>query len=153
MPITVKAYVPTVAPGVYQAICTDVQEKAAKDDPTNTFRTWQFTLRDGSGRTVGSTSSIQTTPKSKGGKWLAALMGRPVEVDEIVEPVGRPCTIIVAIKDTTGYEYVETVAPPQDAAPPSPVKPVQVYEGMEANETNGPPADKTVAQTVEELPF
>ena len=145
-PITVRAYVPTVQPGVYQAVCTDVQEKAAKDDPANIFRTWEFTLRDGSGRTVGASSSIQTTPKSKGGKWLAALLGRVPAVDETVDPVGKPCTIIVAIKDTTGYEYVETVAPSQEAAAASPVRPV--YEGMEQDE---PVAEKPVATP--DLPF
>jgi hypothetical protein len=31
----------------------------------------------------------------------------------MVEPEGKTCTIVVAIKETTGYEYVETVAPPQ----------------------------------------
>jgi hypothetical protein len=117
MPITTTAYVPNVAPGVYQAVCTGVEDKAAKADPTNIFRVWDFTLADGTGRTVSGSSSVQTTPKSKGGKWLAALFGRPIEVGETLEPVGQRCTIIVALKETTGYEYVETVAPPQGAAP------------------------------------
>jgi hypothetical protein len=123
MPFEVTAYVPNVTPGVYQAVCTGVEEKAPKNDPTNIFRVWKFTLADGSGRTVEGSTSIQTTPKSKGGKWLLALFGRAPQIGEVIEPVGQRCTIVVAIKDTTGYEYVETIAAPAadnkpQAAPP-----------------------------------
>jgi len=124
MPIEVTAYIPNIAPGAYQAVCTDVQEKAAKDDPSNIFRVWEFTLGDGTGRTVRASSSLATTPKSKGGKWITALIGHTPRVGESVEPIGRPCTIIVAIKDTTGYEYVETVAPATGPAVVSPVRPL-----------------------------
>lgn len=145
MPITGTAYVPKVAPGVYQATCTDAREKAATKDPTNIFRIWEFTLRDGSGRTVGATSSLSTTAKSKGGKWIAALRGgRPLEVGETFEPIGQACTIVVALNDD-GYEFVETVAAPQDAPAVSPVKPAQVYEGMENDESQKP--------AVADLPF
>lgn len=128
MPITVSAYVPNVAPGAYQAVCTNVEDKAARDDPSNVFRVWEFTLRDGSGRTVSASSSLATTPKSKGGKWLAALIGRVPEVGEVIDPIGKACTIVVAIKDTTGYEYVETVAAPMQAPAQSPVRPNAVQD-------------------------
>lgn len=122
MPITGTAYIPNVKPGIYQAVVTNVAEKAAKDDPTNIFRVWDFTLLDG--RSVSGSSSMQTTPKSKGGKWLAAIFGHAIAVDETVEPVGMRCTIIVATKDTTGYEYVETVAPPDATNKPAHFAPV-----------------------------
>jgi len=112
MPFTATAYVPSIKPGAYQAICIGVEERSAKADPTNVFRVWAFQLTDGSLRTIDGSSSLATSPKSKGGKWAAALIGHMPEPGEIVEPEGRPCTIIVAIKETTGYEYVETVAPP-----------------------------------------
>jgi hypothetical protein len=112
MPFTATAYVPSIKPGAYQAICTGVEERSSKADPTNVFRVWAFQLTDGSLRTIDGSSSLATSPKSKGGKWAAALIGHMPEPGEIVEPEGRPCTIIVAIKETTGYEYVETVAPP-----------------------------------------
>ena len=111
MPFTATAYVPSIKPGAYQAICTGVEERSSKADPTNVFRVWAFQLTDGSLRTIDGSSSLATSPKSKGGKWAAALIGHMPEPGEIVEPEGRPCTIIVAIKETTGYEYVETVAP------------------------------------------
>ena len=132
MPIEVTAYVPNVKPGAYQAVCTGVTDKAAKDDPSNIFRVWEFTLADGTGRTVGASSSLATTPKSKGGKWLAALIGRAPQVGEVVEPIGQRCTIIVAIKDTTGYEYVETVAAPDDSNRPTSHPPVA--ETVQADE-------------------
>ena len=110
MPITVAAYTPSIAPGPYQATCTGLTEKATKDG--NTFRVWEFTLDDG--RSTSGASSLSTSPKSKGGKWLTALIGRQAEAGETVEPVGRRCTIIIELDDN-GYERVTTVAPPEAA--------------------------------------
>ncbi len=115
MPFTATAYIPSIKPGPYQAVCTEVEDKVNPKDTTQEFRVWHFQLTDGSLRTIDGTSSLATSPKSKGGKWAAALIGHQPEAGELVEPEGKPCTIIVAIKETTGYEYVETVAPP--AAP------------------------------------
>jgi hypothetical protein len=112
MPFTATAYIPSIKPGPYQAICTGTEDKVNPKDPTQTFRVWAFQLTDGSLRTIDGTSSLATSPKSKGGKWAAALIGHQPEAGELVEPEGKACTIIVAIKETTGYEYVETVAPP-----------------------------------------
>ena len=114
MPIEVAAYTPSVSPGPHQATCTDVLVKAAKSDPTNEFRVWTFTLDDG--RTTSGSSSLSTSPKSKGGKWLAALLGRVPVAGESVEPIGRRCTIIVELDDN-GYEKVTTVAPPEAVKP------------------------------------
>lgn len=127
MPIEVAAYTPTVAPGPHQATCTGVVEKAAKADPTNLFRVWEFTLDDG--RTTSGSSSLSTSPKSKGGKWLAALLGRVPEPGESVEPVGRRCTIIVELDDN-GYEKVTTVAPAESRGRTSPVKPMKAEEQL-----------------------
>jgi hypothetical protein len=112
MPFEVKGYIPSVPPGAYQATCVSVEERSPKADPANVFRVWLFQLTDGSLRTVDGSSSLSTSPKSKAGKWLAAMGITPVE-GQMVEPEGKACTIVVAIKETTGYEYVETVAPPQ----------------------------------------
>ncbi len=112
MPFTATAYIPSIKPGPYQAVCTEVEDKVNPKDTTQEFRVWHFQLQDGSLRTIDGTSSLATSPKSKGGKWAAALIGHQPEAGELVEPEGKACTIIVAIKETTGYEYVETVAPP-----------------------------------------
>lgn len=124
MPITGTAYKPTVAPGIYQAVVTAVETRAAKADPTNEFRVWEFSLTDGSGRTVSGSSSLSTSPKSKGGKWIAALIGHPLAEGETVELVGMRCTIIVSVPDGKEYESVETVAPPDGTAKPLKARPL-----------------------------
>jgi hypothetical protein len=111
MPFTATAYIPSIKPGIYQAVCTEVEEKTSPKDPTNVFRVWHFQLTDGSLRTIDGSSSLSTSVKSKGGKWAAALIGHAPVDGELIAPEGKPCTIIVAIKETTGYEYVENVAP------------------------------------------
>lgn len=138
MPFEVKGYIPSIPPGAYQAVCVSVEERSPKADPTNVFRVWEFQLTDGSLRTVDGSSSLSTSPKSKAGKWLAALGITPIE-GQTVAPEGLPCTIIVAIKDTTGYEFVETVAPP--AGPTKTLTPAQNAEQQHA------------AQEGDELPF
>ena len=122
MPIAIAGYVPSVKPGAYQAVCTDVVTKTAKADGSE-FRVWTFSLTDGSGRTVGASSSLSTSPKSKGGKWIAALLGRIPTEGESVEPVGRACTILVELSDD-GYERVTAVTAPSEPAAKSPVKPL-----------------------------
>ncbi len=113
MPFEVKGYIPSIKPGAYQATVLSVEERSPKADPDNVFRVWNFQLADGTQRTVDGSSSLSTSPKSKAGKWLAALGITPVE-GQMVAPEGKRCTIVVAIKDATGYEFVETVAPPSD---------------------------------------
>jgi hypothetical protein len=110
MPFTVTAYIPSIKPGAYQATLTDTEEKASRKDPTNTFRVWHFQLNDGSLRTVDGSSSLATSPKSKGGKWLAAILGKTPDVGETVAPEGKSCTISV-ILDDNGYERVQDVMP------------------------------------------
>lgn len=145
MPITITAYVPSVTAGAYPAVCTLVEDKANKADGS-IFRVWEFTLADGTGRTVGASSSIQTTPRSKGGKWIAALLGRTPNVGEDVDVIGRPCIVGVEINDD-GYEKVTTVMPPM-AAPV--VAPRPAAELAEATEKA---AKIHAAQEGDELPF
>ncbi len=145
MPIEVTEYIPNVPPAIYQATCTDVTTKTSKIDGS-TFRVWTFTLRDGSGRTVQGSSSMQTTPGSKAGKWLTAMIGHVPAVGENVEPIGRACTIIVSLKATSGYEYVETVAAPEIPAAASPVKPL-------AEATDNAAQQHAAQEGDEQLPF
>jgi hypothetical protein len=118
MPFTVTAYIPSIKPGIYSAICTDVEEKAPASDPTNLFRVWHFQLTDGSLRTIDGTSSLSMGTRAKGRKWAAALIGHdPVDGEEVA-PEGKTCTVVVAINDK-GYEFVENVAPASPIAPPT----------------------------------
>ena len=115
MPITGTAYQPAVAPGIHQAVVTNIETVESKTDPRQYFRGWEFTTTDG--QTVRASSSMATSPRSKGGKWIAALIGHPLAEGETVELVGMRCTIIVGLKEN-GYETVETVAPPDKSNKP-----------------------------------
>ncbi len=115
MPFQMVGYIPSVKPGVYQAVLLEVEEKAAKKDPTNVFRVWHFQLTDGSLRMIDGSSSLYTSDKSKGGKWLRALLGKVPADGEIAAPEGKTCTVQVDLDDN-GYERVVDVLPPISGA-------------------------------------
>lgn len=119
-PIHITRYTPNVEPGTYPAVVTACGTRTAKDGGGE-FRTWEFTLADGSGRTVSATSSMQTSPKSKAGKWIAALLGRTPDVDEDIEVIGLPCLVNVYLNDD-GFERVDTVLGRKADAPRRPTK-------------------------------
>lgn len=149
MPFEVKGYIPSVKPGAYPATLLSTEERSPAKDPTNVFRVWEFMISDGSQRTVDGSSSLASSPKSKGGKWLRAILGREPIEGEVVSPEGLPCTIIVAIKETTGYEYVETVAAATTTPAEAPQAPVAVGVAPEATEGNTTPE----MDTGDDLPF
>ena len=122
MPVTVTGYTPDIEPGTYQAVLTDLTTRESKDG--GEYRHWEFALTDGSARSVGANSSMYLSPKSKGGKWLTAIMGRALVEGENIEPVGRPCTISVILNDN-GFPTVEAVMGPIGKGPQSPVKPLE----------------------------
>jgi len=142
VPIEVAAYTPNVAPGAYEAVCTDVAVREGKDG--SSFRRWEFTLTDGTGKTISAASSLSTSPKSKGGKWLAALLGRQPAPGESVEPVGQHCTIIVELNEN-GYETVSGVIQATHTLPGR--KP------CDASSESVPPADTPPPVVSDELPF
>lgn len=111
MPIEI-AYTPSVEPGAYEAVCTDVE---VREKDGNNYRRWTFTLVDNPDKSVTATSSMSVSPKSKGGKWIAALIGRPPVMGESVEVIGAPCTIGVTLNDD-GFSTIESVLP-RKAAP------------------------------------
>jgi hypothetical protein len=112
VPMTVSAYTPKVAPGVYDAVCTDQVVKVSPKDGAE-FRIWEFTTTDG--QVVTGSSSMLTSQGSKGGKWLAALLGAVPAEGDTVEPVGRPCQIVVELNEN-GYERVTGVLPRKASA-------------------------------------
>jgi hypothetical protein len=107
--------------GTYPAI---VKSVTVKESATfGEFRAWDFTLQSGS--VVGGASSMSTGSKSKGGKWIAAILGRKPEKGETVELVGRPCLVHVYDKD--GWPAVDAVLPPLAVnGATSPTPPVSV---------------------------
>lgn len=92
--------------GTYPATVESVTVKESAS--FGEFRAWDFKLESGS--IVGGASSMSTGSKSKGGKWIAAILGRKPEKGEKVELVGRPCLVHVYDKD--GWPAVDAVLPP-----------------------------------------
>jgi hypothetical protein len=92
--------------GAYPATVKSVTVKTS--EKFGEFRAWDFTLANGS--IVGGGSSLATGSKSKGGKWIAAILGRKPEKGEKVELVGKPCLVHVYDKD--GWPAVDAVLPP-----------------------------------------
>jgi hypothetical protein len=119
--------------GTYPAKLKSVETKtsAAFGD----FRAWDFELDSGS--IVGGGSSMATGSKSKGGRWIMALLGRKPEKGEKVgsEIIGKPCLVVVE-EDANGWPKVTGVLPP-----------------LSAQDAPGRPQAPEVAPTATELDF
>ncbi len=146
MTFEITEYIPSVMPDVYDAILTAVETIPPKGQNTE-YRRWQFTLADGSGRTVPGSSSMQTTPGSKAGKWIAALIGRTPAVGEKLDILGKPCKVVVELNEN-GYEKVALVLPRQAAAPTR----APVIETVTASESVKKEAAPTTVDP-DDLPF
>jgi hypothetical protein len=91
------------------------------------FRAWEFRLP--SGATISGSSSLSMHPKSKGGRWARAILGRePAKGEDITEALdGRPCLISV-VEGANGWPKVDEViaapAPTAAAAPKASPPPV-----------------------------
>jgi hypothetical protein len=130
-----------IPPSTYPAVLTGIVTKhSTKYD--NDFRVWTFRLDNGS--VVDGSSSMNTGRKSKGGKWIAALLGRQPEKGEKVakELFGKHCFVVVDDNDDGWPEVIDvfplvasTSAPAPAESPPS--QPVAVGQ----------------TQISEELPF
>jgi hypothetical protein len=109
---TVEEVIPVLQPGIYPAYFSGIKEQT---NDTGTFWLLTFSATDGDNQVeITATTSPRITPKTKMGKWLAALIGRPLEVGEPVnftELAGAPCQIMVVINDA-GYSRIEQVLPP-----------------------------------------
>lgn len=88
------------------------------------FRAWDFLLdqkaADGGDLIVGGASSMNTGKKSKGGRWIAALLGQAPEKGTTLSAsslLGRPCLVVVEENDE-GWPTVTNVLPPMAAASP-----------------------------------
>ena len=92
---------------------TSVKTSVAYGD----FRAWEFLLDEG--HSVDGASSMATGSKSKGGRWIAALLGRKPDKGENVTAaiIGRPCLVVVGLKDE--WPTVTDVLPPLAGSPTS----------------------------------
>jgi hypothetical protein len=112
--------------GTYPATLTAISTRtSAKFE--GEFRVWTFTLDSGS--VVDGNSSMSTNSKSKGGRWLAALLGRVPAKGETVNPIGRPCLVHVA-ENGSGWPSVDAVLPPMAPNTHGFKEPIQMHEGM-----------------------
>ena len=94
--------------GTYPGTLLSVNTKTS--DAFGDFRAWDFELDQG--HIVGGASSMNTGTKSKGGRWITALLGRqPAKGENVTAAIiGRPCLVVVAEKD--GWPAVADVLPP-----------------------------------------
>jgi hypothetical protein len=143
--IEITAYIPTIPPGTYRAAVTGLELATSKTDGSH-FRRWEFTIEDG--RTIKATSSLQTTPNSKAGKWIAALMGGTLpQIGDKVTVIGRRCLISVGLNDQ-GFERVDAVMADVGAPP----RVHNVSESVQNDE--GPAVDASSApKAPDALPF
>jgi hypothetical protein len=128
--------------GTYPAVLTALrtESSAAFGD----FRAWDFTLSEG--QTVGGASSMNTGRKSKGGKWIAALLGRQPDKGETVTIIGKPCLVVVEENDD-GWPKVTNVLPPMASnSTPAPAEVPLAQPAAVGTESS-------FAQVSEELPF
>lgn len=122
-----------IPPGTYPAKITALGVKTS--DAFGDFRTWDFTLDSGS--VVGGASSMNTGPKSKGGRWAAALNGGVQYKGASTALMGRPCLVVVGL-DKNDWPVVTDVLPPlaqgKVAAPSAAQKAEQQHAIQEGDE-------------------
>jgi hypothetical protein len=97
--------------GTYPATLTGIV--TLQSDAYGEFRRWEFQLENGS--TVDGASSMNTGAKSKGGRWIAALLGRKPEKGETVNVIGKACLVVVQ-EGKNEWPSVFDVLPPLAAA-------------------------------------
>ncbi len=134
-----------IPPATYEAKLVRIETKTSAE--WGDFRAWDFELVNGA--TVGGGSSMYTGKKSKGGRWIAALLGRqPVEGERITEAIiGASCLVVVGL-DKNDWPKVTDVLPPMIAAPSQ--KPGKAPQAAATPGVESPPAKTEI---LSELPF
>lgn len=131
---TVKDVVPAVKAGMYPARFDDISEKRNEQGP---YWFWTFTVQVPANKIgdperftadadsgyalipITATTSPRITPRTKAAKWIEALRGNEVEVDEEIDfddLTGGMCYAIIEIADT-GYSRIQSLMPAEDAEP------------------------------------
>jgi hypothetical protein len=107
----VEEVVPVLPPGVYPARFAKIAEQT---NDNGTFWMLTFVVEDENNVVeITATTSPRITPKTKMGKWLAVLVGRPVDVGEAInfnDIIDTPCQIVVTINEA-GYSRIENILP------------------------------------------
>lgn len=104
--------------GTYPGTLTSWNVKHS-DKFDNDFRVWTFTLE--AGNVVEGASSMATSSKSKGGRWIAALLGTKPEKGASVQVIGKKALLVVS-SDRTEWPEVTDVLPPLAGGSTTPVE-------------------------------
>jgi hypothetical protein len=137
---------PTVIPADQYEGRHDRIETRENKETGDEFNIWTFLAQyNGTDVELTATSSTNTGPKSKAGKWAAALLGRAPTDEEIDDDLqvleGLPCRLIVEIDPDTHYNVIEAVLPPRMKAKSPKQEPAPA------------PTATPVTDTPDELPF
>ena len=113
----------------YDAVFVDIEE-CESTNPAFAGDYWRWTfeiLRDGEPPfRFTANSSAKLTRGTKGGQWVAAIQGRPVESGEDVDfgtIQGKPCRLLLGIDDKENVQFnrIDRIMAPK----PEPVVPVE----------------------------
>lgn len=116
--ITIGGDSADIPAGTYEARLHAITTKTS--DAFGEFRAWDFALGL-HGTIVGGASSMNTGSKSKGGKWIAALLGRVPAKGEVIslkDLLERPCLVTV-VEDANGWPKVDNVLPAMKSNTPA----------------------------------
>lgn len=118
-----------IPPGTYEAELEEIE--TLNSAQFGDFRKWRFVLNQ-NGSMVDGATSMSTNVKSKGGRWMIAILGRVPARGESLRNLllGGSCLVQV-IEDSDGWPKVENVLPPMAAGSPTakteaPLTPVAV---------------------------
>lgn len=103
-----------IPPGTYPGTLTATTVKHS-DKFDSDFRVWTFALDSGS--VIEGSSSMNTGSRSKGGRWIAALLGRVPEKGEKPALIGRRALISVILGDDGWPKVGEVIAEPSTSEP------------------------------------
>lgn len=108
---TVEEVIPVLQPGIYPARFAKIEQQ---HNDNGDFWLWTFVARDGDNDVeITATTSPRITPKTKSGKWLATLLGHPMQIGEAVnfgDVIDTVCQILIIINEA-GYSRIEQVMP------------------------------------------
>jgi hypothetical protein len=105
--------------GIYPAVVDRIEVMHSKVYDSD-FRAWTFRIatpgEPGKQSEVSGSTSMATSSKSKGGKWIKTLLGRKPEKDERIKLSGLACQVRVE-EGEDGWPKVTDVLPAVAATP------------------------------------
>jgi hypothetical protein len=136
-PTSVTNVVPAIKPGIFPCRFDDINEQSNEQGK---FWMWQFTFQVPANKIgdpdqftpnedgyalipITATTSPRITPRTKAAKWIEALRGEPVEVDEEIDfgtMQGLYAMGVIEVVDT-GYSRINSLLPADQPAPTEPV--------------------------------